>query len=100
MRTINDYWTMDQMGGGASPLYVYLSPPGAAAASLRFNLAGLNPALVARLAKLGHGDPVPEAVASALEALPGHEVVRGSFGGAASGRQQNRRVEVLLRAKA
>jgi hypothetical protein len=79
MPTIKDYWTLDQIGGGATPLYVYLRPPGSPQSSIRFNLAGLPSEVRAGLTKIRHGDRVPEELIRALEALPGHESFRGSF---------------------
>jgi hypothetical protein len=79
MGSIKDYWTLDQIGGGGIPLYVYLCPPGAALSSIRFSLAGLDAEVRARIGRIRRGDRVPEDLIRALEALPGHDSFRGSF---------------------
>ena len=59
-------WTMDQMGGGEYPLYVYLCPPGGGP-SVRFSLAGVPREARWQLARLRPGDRVWDELLRALQ---------------------------------
>jgi hypothetical protein len=81
MRLSTDYWTLEKIGGGASPLYVYLCPPGTATSSIRFTIAGMETDLREGLLRLRPGARVPEEVVEALQALSGYEAWSGRLTG-------------------